>query len=134
MSPCLHSSKILWIELGFSSYDALITDQATPGQKLEPICATGLQIAVEKITMALAAYQVSSVRTLVKQERSFGFWSPRRCDVYVVSFHPGYLQDRLEVVSFLWQHNISADLMYESSIPDTEHESYVDICCREGVL
>jgi len=115
-------------------YDALIADQATPGQKLEPICATGLQIAVEKITMALAAYQVSSVRTLVKQERSFGFWSPRRCDVYVVSFHPGYLQDRLEVVSFLWQHNISADLMYESSIPDTEHESYVDICCREGVL
>ncbi|KAJ7760657.1 kinase-like domain-containing protein [Mycena maculata] len=115
-------------------YDGLIRDQANPGQKLEPICAMGLQIAVEKITVALAAYQVSSVRTLVKQERSFGFWSPRRCDVYVVSFHPGYLQDRLEVVSFLWQHNISADLMYESSIPDAEHESYVDICSREGVL
>ncbi|KAJ6576175.1 hypothetical protein DFH09DRAFT_1454036, partial [Mycena vulgaris] len=115
-------------------YDALISDQATPGQKLEAICAMGLQIAVEKITVALATYQVSSVRALVKQERSFGFWSPRRCDVYVVSFHPGYLQDRLEVASFLWQHNISADLMYESSIPDAEHESYVDICIREGVL
>ncbi|KAJ6497813.1 kinase-like domain-containing protein [Mycena sanguinolenta] len=115
-------------------YDGLIAEQATPGQKLEPTCAMGLQIAIEKITVALAAYQVSSVRTLVKQERSFGFWSPRRCDVYVVSFHPGYLQDRLEVASFLWQHNISADLMYESSIPDAEHESYVDICCREGVL
>ncbi|KAF8170288.1 kinase-like domain-containing protein [Mycena galopus ATCC 62051] len=115
-------------------YNGLIADQATPGQKLEPTCAMGLQIAIEKITVALAAYQVSSVRTLVKQERSFGFWSPRRCDVYVVSFHPGYLQDRLEVVSFLWQHNISADLMYESSIPDAEHESYVDICSREGVL
>ncbi|KAK7057453.1 kinase-like domain-containing protein [Favolaschia claudopus] len=115
-------------------YDALISDQATPGQKLEPICAMGLQIAIEKITTALAAYQVSSVRALVKQERSFGFWSPRRCDVYVVSFHPGYLQDRLEVAAFLWQHNISADLMYESSIPDAEHESYVDICSREGVL
>ncbi|KAJ7702683.1 kinase-like domain-containing protein [Mycena rosella] len=115
-------------------YDALISEQATPGQKLESICAMGLQIAVEKITVALAAYQVSSVRALVKQERSFGFWSPRRCDVYVVSYHPGYLQDRLEVVSFLWQHNISADLMYESSIPDAEHESYVDICSREGVL
>ncbi|KAJ7488435.1 kinase-like domain-containing protein [Mycena latifolia] len=115
-------------------YDGLITAQATPGQKLETICAMGLQIAVEKITVALAAHQVSSVRTLVKQERSFGFWSPRRCDVYVVSFHPGYLQDRLEVVAFLWQHGISADLMYEGSIPDAEHESYVDICSREGVL
>ncbi|KAJ7163895.1 kinase-like domain-containing protein [Mycena crocata] len=115
-------------------YDGLIYAQTTPGHKLETICAMGLQIAFEKITVALAAYQVSSVRTLVKQERSFGFWSPRRCDVYVVSYHPGYLQDRLEVVAFLWQHNISADLMYESSIPDQEHESYVDICSREGVL
>ncbi|KAJ6518529.1 kinase-like domain-containing protein [Mycena vulgaris] len=102
-------------------YDALISDQATPGQKLEAICAMGLQIAVENIT-------VSSVRALVKQELLAGG------DVYVVSFHPGYLQDRLEVASFLWQHNISADLMYESSIPDAEHESYVDICIREGVL
>lgn len=130
----LSSCNCRCIQLNFLSFDGLIRDQATPGQKLETICATGLQIAVEKITVALAAYQVSSVRTLVKQERSFGFWSPRRCDVYVVSFHPGYLQDRLEVVSFLWQHNISADLMYESSIPDAEHESYVDICSREGVL
>ncbi|KAJ7874765.1 kinase-like domain-containing protein [Mycena olivaceomarginata] len=115
-------------------YEALLNSFDDSGQKLEPICAMGLQIAIEKITVALAAYQIASVRTLVKQERSFGFWSPRRCDVYVVSFHPGYLQDRLEVVSFLWQHHISADLMYESSIPDAEHESYVDICCREGVL
>jgi translation initiation factor 2-alpha kinase 4 len=93
----------------------------------------GFQIAVEKMMIALAAYQVSSVRQLVKEQRSFGFWSPRRCDVYVVSYHPGYLQDRLEVVAFLWQHNISADLMYESSV-DAEHESYVDVCAREGVL
>ncbi|KAJ7650439.1 kinase-like domain-containing protein [Roridomyces roridus] len=115
-------------------YDGLIREQATPGQKIETICAISLQIAVEKITLALAAYQVSSVRTLIKQEHSFGFWSPRRCDVYVVSFQPGHLQDRLEVVAFLWQHNISADLMYESSIPESEHESHLDMCSREGVL
>jgi hypothetical protein len=36
-----------------------------------------------------------------------------RC-VYVVSYHPGYLQERLEVAAYLWQHNISTDLMYES--------------------
>ncbi|CAK5281348.1 unnamed protein product [Mycena citricolor] len=112
-------------------YDHMISEQATPGQKLESICAMGLQIAVEKITVALAAYQASSVRALVKQERSFGFWSPRRCDVYVVSYHPGYLQERLEVVAFLWAHGISADLMYESGVADVENE---DICAREGVL
>ncbi|KAF7297638.1 hypothetical protein MKEN_01386800 [Mycena kentingensis (nom. inval.)] len=111
-------------------YDALIGEQATPGQKRDPICAVALQIAVEKITIALAAYQSTSVRTLVKQERSFGFWSPRRCDVYVVSYQEGYLQDRLEVVAFLWQHNISADLMYEASTSEELEEQ----CRREGVL
>ncbi|KAJ7101250.1 kinase-like domain-containing protein [Mycena belliarum] len=115
-------------------YDKLITEQATPGQKREATCAVGLQIAVEKITLALAAHQVASVRALVKAERSFGFWSPRRCDVYVVSFHAGCLQDRLEVAAFLWAHGISADLMYEASVPAAEHESYVDVCVREGVL
>lgn len=94
----------------------------------------GIQIAVEKITVALASFQSSSVKALVKEERSFGFWSPRRCDVYVVSYHPGYLQDRLEVVSYLWQHSISADLMYESGLPDSDHESHIDLCSREGIL
>jgi len=92
---------------------------------------------VEKITVALASFQSSSVKALVKEERSFGYWSPRRCDVYVVSYHPGYLADRLEVVSYLWQHGISADFMYESGLPDSDiesHESHVDVCVREGIL
>ena len=101
--------------------------------KADSVCAVGINIAVEKITSALASYQ-STLKTLVKETRSFGFWSPRRCDVYVVSFHPGYLQERLEVVAYLWQHNISADLMYESALPDGEHENYRDICVREGIL
>ncbi len=100
----------------------------------DPVCAFAIQIAVEKITAALASYQGASLRTLVKEERSFGFWSPRRCDVYVVSYHPGYLQERLEVVSYLWQHNISADLMYETGLPDADHENHLDICAREGIL
>jgi len=64
----------------------------------------------------------------VKEEQSFGFWSPRRCDVYVVSYHPGYLQERLEVVSYLWQHNISADLMYGTGLPNADHENHLEIC------
>jgi translation initiation factor 2-alpha kinase 4 len=94
----------------------------------------GIQIAVERITAAVADHQRTAVSTLIKDERSFGFWSPRRCDVYVVSYHAGFLQDRLEVVAHLWQNNISADLMYESGLPDVEPESYVDVCSREGIL
>ena len=116
------------------SYDNLISRLSQLKPKPDPICALGIQIAVEKITAALASYQSVSIKTLVKEERSFGFWSPRRCDVYVVSYHAGYLQDRLEVVSFLWQHNISADLMYESGLPDGDHENHLETCAREGIL
>ena len=115
-------------------YDNLIRRFQTPQQKHESVCAFGVQIAVEKITAALASYQGASLKTLVKEERSFGFWSPRRCDVYVVSYHPGYLQERLEVAAYLWQHNISTDLMYETGLPDSEHGDYLDICAREGIL
>jgi hypothetical protein len=102
--------------------------------KADSVCAVGINIAVEKITSALVSYQ-STLNTLGKETRSFEFWSPRRCDVYVVSFHPGYLQERLEVVAYLWQHNISADLMYESALPGGEHEDYyIDTCMREGIL
>jgi translation initiation factor 2-alpha kinase 4 len=115
-------------------YDSLIARFSPSKQKLDAVCAMGLQIAVEKITAALATFQSTSVKTLVKEERSFGFWSPRRCDVYVMSYHAGYLQDRLEVVSYLWQHNISADIMYETGLSNGDHENHMDLCAREGIL
>ncbi|EKM74744.1 hypothetical protein AGABI1DRAFT_109872 [Agaricus bisporus var. burnettii JB137-S8] len=115
-------------------YDNLIARFSPSKQKLDAVCAMGFQIAVEKITAALAMFQSTSVKTLVKEERSFGFWSPRRCDVYVMSYHAGHLQDRLEVVSYLWQHSISADIMYETGLPNGEHESHMDLCAREGIL
>jgi translation initiation factor 2-alpha kinase 4 len=103
-------------------------------QKGDNLCAIGIQIALEKILAQLALFQSNYVKNLIKEERSFGYWSPRRCDVYVVSYHTGYLQDRLEVVSYLWQHNISADIMYESAISDIEHERLESVCEREGIL
>lgn len=99
-----------------------------------PLCAMALQVALERILVQLALFQSSYVKNLIKEGRSFGYWSPRRCDVYVVSYHKGYLQDRMEVVANLWKHGISADLMYESSIGDVEVERLESICEREGVL
>ena len=117
------------------SYDHLIGRFSPAKQKLDAVCAVGLQISVEKITAALALFQSTSVKALIKEERSFGFWSPRRCDVYVVSHHPGHLQDRLEIVAYLWQNSISADIMYESSLSSVDaHENHTDLCAREGIL
>lgn len=115
-------------------YDNLIKQYRAPKFKSEQICAVAVQIALEKITVALAAYQSTSVKALVKEQRSFGFWSPRRCDVYVLSYQPGFLQDRLEVASLLWQNNISADIMYEGNLMDMDNENHMDLCSREGIL
>lgn len=105
------------------------------GARGDNLCAMGLQIAIEKILAPLAVFQSNYVPNLIKEERSFGYWSPRRCDVYVVSYHEGYLQDRLEVTAYLWRQGISADLMYESAIvSDTEHERLESVCEREGIL
>ncbi|KAF9231990.1 hypothetical protein BU15DRAFT_90768 [Melanogaster broomeanus] len=108
-------------------YDNLIAQYSTGKQQTDPICAFAVQIALEKITVALAAFHSTSVKVLIKEQRSFGFWRPRRCDVYIMS-------DRLEVAALLWQNNISADIMYDATLAETESESHTDLCSREGIL
>jgi eukaryotic translation initiation factor 2-alpha kinase 4 len=116
------------------SYDKLIRHYTSPQDKPAPVVAFALQISVDRIKLALANYHKSSLTALVTQKdgRSFGYWSRKRCDVYIVSHQAGYLQDRLEVAAYLWQNQISADMMYESSIQVAEN--YVDICASEGIL
>ncbi|KAJ8457370.1 hypothetical protein ONZ45_g18339 [Pleurotus djamor] len=115
-------------------YDDLIIQAGVPKPNPDASCGFAFQVSVDKITIALATYQSTSLKILVKEQRSFGFWSPRRCDVYVVSYHPGYLQERLEVAAYLWKNGISADIMYESGLPDAGIDDYVDSCAREGIL
>jgi eukaryotic translation initiation factor 2-alpha kinase 4 len=131
----LHSPVTISLDAFMSrSYDDLINQWSPPKTTPSTICAFALQLDFEKITMALAAYQSRSVGTLIKEQRSFGLWSPRRCDVYVVSYQPGLMQERLEIAALLWQNNISADVMYESGLADSDSESHVDVCAREGIL
>ncbi|CAL1710511.1 unnamed protein product [Somion occarium] len=115
-------------------YDHIISRYSPPKPKSDAICAIAVQINLDKITLALASFQSASQKTLLRERRSYGYWSPRRCDVYVVSHQEGYLTDRLEVTALLWQNNISADLMYEFGFQNAEHENVVDQCSREGIL
>ncbi|KAG1785003.1 uncharacterized protein HD556DRAFT_1460944 [Suillus plorans] len=56
--------------------------------RMDPISAFAVRIALEKIAMALRAFQSTSVKALVKEQRSFGFWSPRRNIIcYLSSTH-----------------------------------------------
>lgn len=98
--------------------------------------AMALQIYIEKITATLAPYQNSYLESQenLKEQKSFGYWCPRRCDVYVVSYQPGFLSERLEIAAMLWKNNINADLMYEAVFKDEETEEYLDLCRTEGIL
>ncbi|KAG8961816.1 hypothetical protein FRC03_004923 [Tulasnella sp. 419] len=115
-------------------YDHLITKFACLTMK--SMRAVGIQIALHVFTATLADHLRTSVPRLIKEQRSFGYWSPSRCNVYVVSFQPGLLEERIELVTMLWQNGISADLMYETAIENSGSDpvSYVETYSREGIL
>jgi eukaryotic translation initiation factor 2-alpha kinase 4 len=98
------------------------------------LCGVAVQISLEKITVALASFHSMSQKAMLKDRKSYGYWSPRRCDVYVVSQQSGHLADRLEVTALLWKNNISADMMYEFGLTTVEHENVIEQCSREGIL
>ena len=115
-------------------YDKYIS-RFTPGRtRTDGICAVAVQISLEKITVALASFQSAWQKSMLKERKSYGYWSPRRCDVYIVSQQPGHLPDRLEVAALLWRSGISADIMYEFGLSTVEHENVVEQCHREGIL
>ena len=119
-------------------YDHLISQFSPPTPRADRVCAVGLQLSVDRITASLAAFQ-TSLTSILKGQRSFGFWTARRCDVYVVSLKAGFLQERLEVASLLWKHGISADVMYERDsegmmAAESDMESLAEMCAKEGIL
>ena len=132
MQISLHSENKLIL---VNSYDRFIDCFSHVKSRSDATCAVAVQISLEKIATALSAFQSTSLKTVLKERRSYGYWSPRRCDVYVAA-HPsdldGTLQDRLEVTSLLWKNNISADMMYEFG--SVEHESIMEQCASEGIL
>lgn len=116
-------------------YDQLLASHWPPtsAPPAAPLRAAGVQIAVDKITAALATHQRASIKHLIKDKRTFGLWSPRRCDVYVCDHQPGHLSQRLEIAATLWQNEISADVMYEAAVGESEDVTIVK-CQNEGIL
>jgi len=113
-------------------YDRLVNEFHTPDKgKNESSRAVVLQISVERIAATVLTYHRTS-QAIPREPKTFGYWSPRRCDVYVVSFNPGHFNDRLEVAGLLWKNGISADVMYESGL--TGNEDQMALCDDEGVL
>ncbi|TKY88600.1 hypothetical protein EX895_002589 [Sporisorium graminicola] len=117
-------------------YDTLLKHFANPSAASSaPLHGVGVQMAVGKLTLGLSKYQEVQVPKLLsraEEERSFGLYTPRRCDVYVAST-PGLLETRMEICRELWAHNIAADLQYEHATYNTP-EAAAATCRAEGIL
>ena len=66
-----------------------------------------------------------------ENERSFGFWSPARCDVYVASVSQVDLATRLSITGQLWRAGLKADLQYDDDRP---LEEVLTECHEQNIL
>ncbi|RHZ86074.1 hypothetical protein Glove_55g46 [Diversispora epigaea] len=102
----------------------------------QQIYATGVNIAMQKIVFTLGSYQSTILKMLQSKktddEKSFGYWASKKCDVYVASFGKVHLEERLDLIHELWAHNIKADFMYEES-SDLTPEMLANACKKQGI-
>ncbi|GAA6058806.1 hypothetical protein JCM10212_001922 [Sporobolomyces blumeae] len=115
-------------------FDDVVSRLAAPETRFSGRCphVVGFSLAVAKLSLAAAeANQALQKRNL---KDSFGPFAIRRADVYVVSFAPGLIDLRLEIVKELWVAGIKADLMYDSNLLSSAPEQIMNACRREGIL
>ncbi|GAA5903646.1 hypothetical protein JCM6882_003009 [Rhodosporidiobolus microsporus] len=120
-------------------FDEVVSRLATPEVRLSGRLPhhVGFSLAVGKLSLAAAeANAASSKQLLTRAEhlRSYGPWAMRRCDAYVVSFSPGLVDLRLEIVKELWNAGLRADVMYDDDFLNLTPEQLVNACRREGIL
>ncbi|KAF9429846.1 hypothetical protein BGZ94_009242 [Podila epigama] len=150
MFQAVHDAKRKDILAGGGRYDSLIQQFRHPviGGPHRKVYAVGVNIAMQKIIMAISQYQEEHFRRFVAnnksrlgggggqstndEEKSFGYWAPKRCDVYVASFGKVLLQERLELVRELWSHGIKADYMLEDGT-DLTPEMLATTCKHQGI-
>lgn len=78
------------------------------------------------LSMRIMRIESNIVQKLLRDpkvpEKSFGLWSPSRCDIYVATFDRerrdrdlvrAQLNMRLELVGELWRAGLNADLQYD---------------------
>ncbi|GAA5826004.1 hypothetical protein JCM11251_000087 [Rhodosporidiobolus azoricus] len=120
-------------------FDEVVSRLATPEVRLSGRLPhhVGFSLAVGKLSLAAAEANAASGKQLVSRAehlRSYGPWAMRRCDAYVVSFTPGLVDLRLEIVKELWNAGLRADVMYDDDFLTLTPEQLVNACRREGIL
>ena len=95
-------------------YDKLVESLTMPGTRQIERCLVGATLAVSKISRLLALKTGPSViQGRTRAGPSAAESAPRRCEVYVVSYTPGLIEERILVARDLWRNKVSDDLIYD---------------------
>jgi translation initiation factor 2-alpha kinase 4 len=90
-------------------YDRLLEVLASPGSRQIERSLVGATFAVSKLSRALASMNAggsTKSRGAAEVEKV-----PRRCDVFIVSYTPGFIGERLLIARELWKQGIATDLV-----------------------
>ncbi len=126
-----------WLTDWTDRYDSLLELFKAPSKSLstERVHGVGMAIGIDRLAHLVGRYESEVSNRLMlnerEAERSFGLWSPSRCDVYVASFGEDQLQLRLEVVGELWRAGIAADLQYDDH---RDMEEILADCHSQNIL
>ncbi|KAG0146222.1 hypothetical protein CROQUDRAFT_92989 [Cronartium quercuum f. sp. fusiforme G11] len=122
----VHKRKIL---ASGGRFDGLVQKLVPPGeQHASRSCLVSVSVAVSALSLQVGRGVQNTSTPLGAR------WSPRRCDVYVLSFTPNLLKERLLVIKELWAAGISADLMYEGDWQSASPEIMLQKCRREAII
>ncbi|MBW0469194.1 hypothetical protein O181_008909 [Austropuccinia psidii MF-1] len=119
-----HKGKVL---AAGGRFDGLVQKLSAPGGSHSQTKRHLVSVSLPVARLSLAVAQNTQISSTTS-------WTPRRCDVYVMSFSAGLLQDRMMVIKELWAGGISADLMYEIDNQFTSSEAMLQSCRQEGIL
>ncbi|OXG72558.1 eukaryotic translation initiation factor 2-alpha kinase [Cryptococcus neoformans Gb118] len=119
MFECVRKGKQKEVVAYGGRYDSLLEHFKQPAMHSQSrrVFGVGMSIAVDQLARTVSRYESSLSRRLMEKpnedERSFGYWSPARCDVYVASFPQVDLAHRLQIIGELWRAGIRADFQYD---------------------
>ncbi|ORY27989.1 hypothetical protein BCR39DRAFT_588886 [Naematelia encephala] len=137
MFECVRRTKQREIIAFGGRYDSLLEHFKQPAHQIQSrrVFGVGMSLAVDVLAKVVRRYEVGLAERLMDkervEERSFGFWSPTRCDVYVAAGVQVDLVARLGMTGEFWRAGIRADLQYDD---ERGQEEVAEECQDQNIL
>lgn len=116
-------------------YDSLMEHFKEPARQPRKVYGVGMSLSGDHLTRLVRKYESAmSERLMTKvreEDRSFGFWTPTRCDVYIATTPHVDIDVRLKIAGELWRAGIRADLQYDD---DRGLEEVLEDCKEQNIL